>query len=475
MKSLIKFFFLFLLPLFSYAQKTPIKFGDVPMEQLLMKDYPADTSASAVVLTDFGESIIQYDESDGFILQFERLTRIKILTKDGLDWANFLIPLYHDGSNDEKVMGLKGITYNLENGKVSETKLKSDAVFKEKQDANTDITKVTMPNVKVGSIIELTYKVKSDFIFNFQDWEFQSTIPTVWSEYRARIPEYFSYDKYMQGYIKLIANENSRQEARITLVSKERTGVTTSVKTAFNTDEIVYQENRFRWAAQDVPAFKPEPFITTSRDYLSKMNFELVSTQYPNQPINRYMGSWEDINKQYSESSDFGGEVTGNGFLKRTVEEITTGMTKPEDKIGAIINYVNMNVAWDGTNRRLLSKNLKKVLEDKKGSSAEINLLIASMLDKADIKVSPVLLSTRDHGFVRETTPISSQFNYVICMATIGDKSMLLDGTEKLLPSGVLPERCLNGNGFVVSKEGYQWVKLQSACASVWPRDGVRL
>ena len=24
------------------------------------------------------------------------------------------------------------------------------------------------------------------------------------------------------------------------------------------------------------------------------------------------------------------------------------------------------------------------------------------MLDKADIKVSPVLLSTRDHGFIRE-------------------------------------------------------------------------
>lgn len=462
MRSLIKFLFLFLLPLISHAQKTPIKFGDVPMEQLLMKEYSADTSASAVVLTDYGESIIQYDESDGFTLQFERLTRIKILTKDGLDWANFFIPLYHDGSNDEKVMGLKGITYNLENGKVSQTKLKNDAVFKEKQDANIDITKVTMPNVKVGSIIELTYKVKSDFIFNFQDWEFQSTIPTVWSEYRARIPQYFTYDKYMQGYIKLIANENSRQEAKITLVSKERTGETTSVKTAFNTDEIVYQENRFRWAAQDVPAFKPEPFITTSRDYISKMNFELVSTQYPNQPVKRYMGSWEDINKQYSESSDFGGEVTGNGFLKRTVEEITTGMTKPEDKIGAIINYVNINVAWDGTNRRLLSKNLKKVLEDKKGSSAEINLLLASMLDKADIKVSPVLLSTRDHGFVRETTPISSQFNYVICMATIGDKSMLLDGTEKLLPSGVLPERCLNGNGFVVSKEGYQWVKLQS-------------
>ena len=462
MKSLIKFFFLFLLPLFSYAQKTPIKFGDVPMEQVLMKEYPADTSASAVVLTDFGESIIQYDESDGFTLQFERLTRIKILTKDGLDWANFSIPLYHDGPSDEKVMGLKGITYNLENGKVLETKLKSDAIFKEKQDANIDITKVTMPNVKVGSVIELTYKVKSDFIFNFQDWEFQSTIPTVWSEYRARIPEYFSYDKYMQGYIPLAVNEESRESAIITIVSKDRTGDKTT-QTTFNTDKIDLQEYRFVWAAKDVPAFKPEPFITTARDYISKINFELASTQYPNQPIKSYMGSWEDINKQYAENSEFVGEVTGNGFLKRTVEEITAGVTSSEDKVGAITNYVKQNIAWDGNSRRQISKTLRKVLEDKKGSSVEINLLLASMLDKADIKVSPVLLSTRDHGFVREATPISSQFNYVICMATIGDKSMLLDATEKLLPSGVLPERCLNGSGFVVSKDGYKWVKLQSA------------
>ena len=88
------------------------------------------------------------------------------------------------------------------------------------------------------------------------------------------------------------------------------------------------------------------------------------------------------------------------------------------------------------------------------------------MLEKADIKVSPVLLSTRDHGFVRETTPISSQFNYVICLAVVDEKSFLLDATEKLLSTGMLPERCLNGSGFVISKEGYQWVKLQTTTKS---------
>ncbi len=459
MKSFTYFLLALLCPVYSIAQKPPIKFGDVPIEQVSMKIYSADTSASAVVLADYGESIIQYDQSDGFTLLFERLTRIKILTKNGMDWANFSIPLYHEASNDEKLMGLKAITYNLEDGKVIETKLKNDAVFKEKQDANVDITKVTMPNVKAGSVIEITYKVKSDFIFNFQDWEFQRTIPIVWSEYRARIPEYFNYDKYMQGYVQLVLNEQSQSPGSISITSKERN---VQSGTSFETDKINFQENRFRWAAKDVPAFKPEPFITTTRDYISKINFELASTQYPNQTIKRYMGTWEDINNQYAESSEFGGEVAGNGFLKRTVEEITAGMTGQEDKIGAIINYVKLNVAWDGTSRKFISKTLRKVLEDKKGSSAEVNLLVASMLEKADIKVSPVLLSTRDHGFVRETTPISSQFNYVICLATAGEKSFLLDATEKLLPTGMLPERCLNGSGLAVSKDGYQWVKLQA-------------
>lgn len=450
-----------LFPIIAYSQKPPTKFGEVTLDDLKMTHYEKDSSAAALVLVDYGESMIQYDQSNGFTLQFERLTRIKILTKDGLDWANFSIPLYHDGSDDEKVVGLKGVTYNLENGKVIETKLKNDAVFKEKQDANIDITKVTMPNVKVGSVIELTYSVRSDFIFNFQDWEFQSTIPTVWSEYRARIPEYFHYDKYMQGYIQLAVNEESQVPTSITLISKERAGERTT-QTTFNTDKINLQEYRFRWAAKDIPAFKPEPFITTSIDYISKINFELAFTQYPNQPIKKYMGSWEDINKQYAESPEFVGEITGNGFLKRIAEEITAGTATQEDKIGAITNYVKFNVVWDGTSRKFISRPLKRVLEEKKGSSAEINLLLASLLDKADIKVSPVLLSTRNHGFVRESTPISSQFNYVICLAVVGDKSFLLDATERLLPTGMLPERCLNGNGFLVSKDGYQWVKLQS-------------
>lgn len=449
-----------------FAQKAPIKFGDIPMADLTMTRYPKDSSASAVILADYGESSLQYDQTDGFKLKFERIIRIKILTSDGLSRANFSIPLYHDGSDGEKVSSLKAVTYNLENGKVTESKMKSDATFKEKYDTNIDLMKLTLPNVKVGSVIEITYTVGSDFVFNFQDWEFQDDIPTVWSEYRARIPEYFYYEKYVQGYISMFINESSQAPTSINIMTKASFDERSGQRSSASVDKIDFTENRYRWVAKDVPAFKAEPFISASRNYISKINFELSYTQYPNSPRKNYMGSWEDINKLYSDAEDFGGQVRGNGFLKKYVDEVTAGLTTPQEKIAAIHNYVRQNIEWNGSSRKFINTSLRKVMDDKKGNSAEVNLLLASMLEKGGFKVSPVLISTRDHGFIRETTPVSSQFNDVICYVEIDDKVLLLDATSKLLPISMLPERCLNGSGFVVSKEGFKWVKLQSGTKS---------
>lgn len=451
-----------------YAQKAPAKFGDVPLEQIQMKLYPKDSSASAVVLVDFGESTIEYSQANGFQLIFERLKRIKILTKDGLSEGDFSIPLYHDGSSDEKLTMLKGITYNLEGGKVIESKLKNDAQFKEKYSSNLNLVKFTMPNVKEGSVIEISYRVVSDFIFNFQDWEFQSTIPVIWSEYRANVPEYYYYEKYMQGYLTAKINEESSLPESIVIQSTNRASFGSSgpTQSSVSSDKIDYTVSKNRWVVEDAPAFKEEAYITSYKDFISKINFELSYTKFPNQPIKKYMGAWEDINKSYVESSDFGGEIKGNGFLKKTAEELTISLSTPEEKASAIHAFVRNNFTWSGSSRKFTETPLRKIFDDKKGSSAELNLLMGSMLEKIGIEVYPVLVSTRSNGFVREMTPVSSQFNYSIILAKIGDKQHLLDATEKLLPFGVLPERCLNGKGFVVAKAGYNWIALSTPVRS---------
>ena len=58
----------------------------------------------------------------GFLLQFKHFKRIHILRQSGYDIANVEIPLYTNGTDEEELQNLKAYTYNLENGKVEETK-----------------------------------------------------------------------------------------------------------------------------------------------------------------------------------------------------------------------------------------------------------------------------------------------------------------------------------------------------------------
>ena len=127
------------------AQKPPLKFGEVSMEVLKMKRYEKDTSASAVVLADFGISTITYDQKKGFFLKFERIRRVKIFSKEGYEWGNFSILLYKEGATDEDVNSIKAITYNLENGQIIETKLKNESIYREEMDKNLTNVKFALP------------------------------------------------------------------------------------------------------------------------------------------------------------------------------------------------------------------------------------------------------------------------------------------------------------------------------------------
>jgi hypothetical protein len=400
-----------------------------------MTVYPLDSSASAVILVDYGEAYISLTSNSAH-LNVERHVRIKILNKEGLKWADAEIPLYHSGTAEERVIKLKASTFNLDNGKLVESEMKKDAIFKEKFNRYFNLQKFTLPNVKEGSVIEYSYTISSEFLSNFPDWQFQYSIPVRFSEYWGMFPEFFFFEKYMQGYVST------------SYEIKDKSGVD------FNT-------KAHHWVAKDVPAFKAEPFMTSETDYVSKINLALSHINFPGQPVREIMGTWSKLNASLLESEDFGRAISGSGFLKKKSEEVTLGMTDPLQKVTAIFNYVQKNFEWDGR-KDFYADNLKDIVENKKGNSADINILLASMLEKADIPFNMVLLSTRDHGFIRQQYPMANQFNYVICHVKIGDKTLFLDATEKYLPMGILPERCLNGQGLVISKTSHGWIDIES-------------
>ncbi|HOX81662.1 MAG TPA: transglutaminase-like domain-containing protein [Chryseolinea sp.] len=216
---------------------------------------------------------------------------------------------------------------------------------------------------------------------------------------------------------------------------------------------------------KDVPAFKAEPFMTSEDDYVSKINFALAYVNFPGQATREIMGSWDKLRTELLESQSFSKAVSGSNFLKKTVEEIIAGKTEPMQKIETIHTYVKKTLEWNGEKDKY-ADDLKKVMETKKGTAADINITLASMLEKAGIDVELVLLSTRDHGFIRQSYPMEEQLNYVVCLVRLDGKPIFLDATEKYIPVGVLPERCLNGEGLIISKINTGWISLDSKTKS---------
>jgi hypothetical protein len=78
-------------------------------------------------------------------------------------------------------------------------------------------------------------------------------------------------------------------------------------------------------------------------------------------------------------------------------------------------------------------------------------------MKEAGLDCDPMILSTRSHGAVTELFPIISDFNYVVAKLNIADQVYLLDATDRFLPFGMLPERCLNGKGRVMAEKGSYW------------------
>lgn len=426
------------------------KLEKITEEELAMDYYTGDSSAVAVILYDAGFSYFLFDSFNGgtFKLMFERTMRIKILKKEGYKYADIEIPIYKETFSEESISSIKGFTYNLVDGKIDKEKLNRKDIFKEEVNENWLNYKFAMPDVKEGSVIEVSYSIKSDYIFNLRSWYFQHDIPVVYSEYIVKIPEYFHYKVSSKGYHPLAISEKKYRSEDF-IIGK-----------GTNAGRITSNSQKYIWAAKNVPALKAESFINRIQDYATSVEFELETIDYPGQAQKHFTTTWENVSKTMYEHSKFGDRLLRDKFISDDVNKITEGATTQQEKLLKIYTHIQNNLKCNDQTGLFTDKNLNKVYQEKNGNVAEINLLLVLMLRTAGITADPVLVSTKGNGIVRDFRPSFSQFNYVIAKANIDSSIVLLDATEKFCPAGKLPTLCLNGKGLVVKEKTLHWINL---------------
>jgi len=443
---------LFYLPffaLFSFSvlgqDKVNVKFGKISPADFAPKVYPIDSNANAVVIADVGSSKIVGNTKGRFSLEFKRYRRVHILNKNGFDVATEEIPLYSEGDVEEQLVNLKAVTYNLENGQVVETKLDTKAnVFKDKINKNLVVKKFTFPNIKEGSIIEFEYTITSDYLHNLQPWTFQGDYPTLWSEYNLSLPAFFTYVFLAQGYqtFYIKTSKDSRDNFSVTFSN----GTDASEHYNFSANVTDY-----RWVVKDAPALKEEGYVSTVKNHIQKVEFELTAQTEPLTP-HVYLSSWSQVADDMLKDEDFGLSLSkDNGWLADAVKTTIAAATTPEEKAKRLYAYVRDNFTCTDYSDLWLGQTLKNVLKTRNGTVSEINLLLIAMLRHAGIDADPVILSTRTHGYTYALYPIMSKFNYVICDANINGKQFFLDATHPRLGFGKLTPACYNGHARIIN------------------------
>ena len=445
--SYLLIFFLSIAVKLVAQDRSHTKYGVVDRRDLEMKYYEKDSSAEAVVLYDYADEYFVWNTFEKtYFFNATHHIRIKIFKKSGLDHANRTIQ-YINGTflNSEQITNIKGCTYNLVDGKTVTTKLEKESIFDEQIYENDYQKKIKMPDVKEGSIFELEYTRETPFWVRNKPytWAFQEDIPNEWSEINLTIPDFLHYKIIMGGYFPLFINKKE--------------GATVNFTHGYSAG------TKYIFAAKDLPAFHNESYITTKSDYISKVVFELSGYQFPGEISKNFTESWADMNNTLLMSVHFGERLKESAGLRdivKSIEPITDSM----EKINAAFKYVSKNIKYDNSAHTVyVFQDLKRTMEDKKGSAAEINLIMVNLLRQLGFDANPVILSTRNNGKIKEDFPMLSDFNYVIAEVKIGGKELLMDATEPYSYPGLLPERCLNGNGRLIKKNDTRFVSLAPA------------
>ncbi|UYZ57485.1 DUF3858 domain-containing protein [Hymenobacter latericus] len=444
------------------AQDDPIKFGKIEATAFEASQYKGSKEASAIVLCDFGTSRI-VGAQDGFKVVFDRVTRVLVLNKAGYEQATVAVPLYHHEGNKEELLNLRGFTYNLAGDKIEKLKLDGKATFEEKLDERRSLRKFTMPAVREGSIIEYAYTIKSDFLFNLQDWQFQRDVPVAWSEYRTIIPGYFQYKEIPHGHLPYAAQGRDivGYSTGYTQSTSDHYGVHSAATGSGHQLLLSGKAVRSVWVMKNVPAFREEPFMTTRNDYLAAIDFELDKVVFDPQRPQQVSSTWEKIATDLLQDEKFGVRLQGRSPLHSAAEALKTQHADPGARAAAAVALVQGKVRYNSQERLYATNALRRVADLGQGSAAEINLLLVQTLRDAGLEAQPVLLSTRRNGTIQTEVPVLSQFNYVVAAVAIpGQPELLLDATEPLVAPGTLPARCLGGQGRLITPGGGKWVSL---------------
>ena len=430
-----------------------LKWGKPTDQELQMTEYAADKDADAVVLCQMTKVYYNFVNGD-FKVTYQVSSRLKVLKPDGKRVADRNIVYYENETNRRRreiVTGLKATAYNLEGGKLVKTKMEHSMVNEERLDKNQVLLKFSVPQVKVGTVIEYEYRIESDLFYDIRDWYAQSDIPVLYTSYDLSIPEWFKFNIEQTGVNHL---ESKTSEQSMTLF--------------FNGESENIETHEQTFTGHNLPALKGDDYVWCAEDYGNKVTAELAGIYIPGAVHENYTTSWTDIDKQLMEDEEFGGRLKKSSPLKA---EITAAgipaIADKKERFAAVWQLLRNKVRWNGE-YAFWGKSASRILKEGTGTNADMNFLLINMLQDAGIEAVPLLMRTRNKGMLPLSHSSLKYLNtFAVGIQTNDSTTAFFDCSAEDGYLNVLPAKLLVNRARMVRKgTPGAWVNLQAAASS---------
>ncbi|AGC77036.1 uncharacterized protein DUF3857 [Nonlabens dokdonensis] len=448
MKKLI-FIGILLFSINSFGQD--IKFGKVSKEDF---NLTANDSLDHDALFIYRNVDINftYVTGSGFNQNRNVHERILIKNEEGLRYATKRIRLWDKNSKTRELLrNLKGATYNLVDGKVKKSKLRRSGEFEEDLNERWKLESFTMPDVRIGSIIEYKYYIDSPFP-SIDDIDLQQSVPTLQQDIKVQLVEYYLYNVLFNpraNYVPQFSEEIKRK----------------NIAMGNNAQRVTTSDRLLTLSKKNIPALEAEPMSGNLENFRARMIIELAGTRFPNSTIENFSTSWEAVSKNILDNKNFGDQIKQRKHFKEDlIRAIKPGMSD-EEKISVVFNLVKSKIKWDGNYGKFAYQGIKKAYKEGNGNVADVNLTIVAMLQELGFNANPVLVSSRSNGI--PIVPTQDGFNYVIAAVNVDGNEVLLDATEPYSAPNLLPFRATNWQGRLIVEGGASsWVELSTPILS---------
>lgn len=202
------------------------------------------------------------------------------------------------------------------------------------------------------------------------------------------------------------------------------------------------------YSANDVPAFRAEPFAPNYRSVRKQLNLQVTYMKMGGPAVNQGQ-SWDTLARDFRRSN-----LKKSGNRSRTMEKLVDSLIRPTDspliKVNRILSYISGTIEMSN---RQYEADITKILRLKKGNAYDVTALARAMLIHAGFTVDYLLAHDAYSGYFDPEYVSYTQLALPALRVKLDTQYLTLFPAYPHLLPPLIPPQYQNQDALIITKD----------------------